>query len=187
MTKQSDQAIFLELKQGSGTAFKNVYQSNRDAFINYSKKFGLDKQEVLDVYQDAYIAFYENIKTGKLSELKCSITTYITSIGKYMIMDRLRKQKKMVNSEFALEKVGENAFEITDFDITPNQPSERQLQMQRQFEKLGEKCRQILIWFYYNKMSIKEIMAQGDYNSENVVKSQKSRCLKGLKTALLVK
>jgi RNA polymerase sigma-70 factor (ECF subfamily) len=56
--------------------------------------------------------------------------------------------------------------------------------LKKYFDALGEKCQKILTLFYYQQYNIKEIMAEGNYNSENVVKSQKSRCLKTLKEAI---
>lgn len=41
------------------------------------------------------IAFYENVRTGKIVALKSSITTYIIGIGKHMLYRHLKKMKPM--------------------------------------------------------------------------------------------
>ncbi|MEX0290268.1 MAG: RNA polymerase sigma factor [Flavobacteriaceae bacterium] len=184
MTKESDQILFSSLKNGSESAFKKVYQENRQLFFNFAMKYGIEASDAMDIYQDAYVAFYENISKGKLSELRSSIATYLMSIGKYMILDTLRKQKKKVHSEGIIAKVQEIDEEVSNFDLDKEELNPRQVLLRRNFEKLGEKCKKILTLFYYKKYSIKEIMEAGNYNSENVVKSQKSRCLKTLKESI---
>ncbi len=184
MEKQSENALFKSLKDGSETAFKEVYESNRGLFLNFSRKYGLGDEDVLDVYQDAYIAFYENIQNGKLTELKSSVSTYLISIGKYKIMERLRKNSKKQENDHALYAVPDEDLVLESFDIVQEDLTPHQKLLQRYFEDLGEKCKAILTMFYYKKYSVKQIMAAGHYNSENVVKSQKSRCLKTLKEAI---
>ena len=174
MEKPSEQELFSALKRGSETAFKEVYQNNRSLFLNFARKYGLDEADVLDIYQDAYIVFYENIRNGKLVELKSSVSTYLISIGKYKIMDRLRKNKKKVKVDSFMNVIKEVDDEIESFDIVDEELSKEQKLLQRYFEELGEKCKAILMMFYYKQYSIKQIMAEGGYNSENVVKSQKS-------------
>ena len=181
MVKESDLLLFNSLKNGQEKAFKKVYQENRSLFINFGRKYNLIEQDILDIYQDAYIAFYENISSGKLVELKSTISTYLISIGKYMIMDRIRKNKKKVEAEPMLNYINQVDDEVDAFDFLDHELNKDEKILVQNLEKLGEKCRIILTLFYYKKYSIKEIMHAGNYNSENVVKSQKSRCLKTLK------
>lgn len=181
MKKDSDQILFNELKNGSETAFKKVYQENRQLFLNFAKKYRLVENDVLDIYQDAYIVLYENIRNKKLIELKSSLSTYLISIGKYMIMNKLRKNKKQINNESILTTVHEVDNTVESFDLVKEELTPNQQIMQKYFDKLSEKCKAILTLFYYQKYSIAQIMQAGNYNSLNVVKSQKSRCLKTLK------
>ncbi len=184
MEKQPEQLLFKSLKNGSETAFKEVYQENRKLFLNFARKYGLRDDDILDIYQDAYIVFYENIQNGKLVELKSSVATYLISIGKYKIMDKLRKNKKRMDIDITLNLVKEVDNEIESFDIVHEALSPEQKLLQKYFETLGKKCKEILTLFYYKQYTIKQIMAEGQYNSENVVKSQKSRCLKTLKESI---
>lgn len=47
-------------------------------------------------------------------------------------------------------------------------------------EHLGENCKQILMQFYYEERSMKEIVATTAYENEQVVRNKKSKCLKKL-------
>ncbi len=184
MEKQLDQQLFTALKNGSETAFTAVYEDNRALFLNFGRKYGLADEVLLDVYQDAYIAFYENIKNGKLVVLNSKIATYLISIGKFKIMEQLRKNKKNIHHDGLLSIAHETDDEIENFDIVQEDLSKEQKVMQLYFDALGEKCQDILKMFYYKNYTIKQIVKEGGYNSENVAKATKSRCLKSLKDAI---
>ena len=184
MTKPAEEEAFEALKKGSQEAFKRVYEQNRERFIRFARKYSLGDDDILDIYQDAYIAFFENVQKGKLTELKSSIATYVTAIGKYKILERLRSRSKNAPVENRLQVVGEMDQSLDAFELEQEPLSPQQLLLRQHFERLGEKCREILRMFYYRGMNIKEIKTAGNYNSENVVKSQKSRCLKTLREAI---
>lgn len=50
--------------------------------------------------------------------------------------------------------------------------------------KLGERCRELLIKFYFQSIKLKKIAEQMGYSSENTVKNQKYKCLETAKKYL---
>ena len=173
-----------DLRKGSDTILRKVYEENRDKFLNYAKRYNLSVDENIDIYQDAYIIFYENVLSGKIESFTSSISTYLFSIGKYLIFDRMRKNKKTVGSNYDLSRVSddmpEGAVEMERADLTTEQ-----ILLQKHFTTLGAKCQELLTLFYYRGFTIQEIMAHENYNSENVVKAAKSRCMKSLRERIL--
>lgn len=180
MSNLTDQNLFNALKSGSESAFKKVYEDNREKFILFAKRYELTNDEVIDIYQDAYVVFHENIVSGKIKQFTSTIGTYLFSIGKFMILDKMRKNNKTIRSEKVMNVIKEEV-DINDFEIDTEVPTKRQLLLKQFFETLGEQCQKILTLFYYRGLTIDEIMEIGNYASKNVVKSQKSRCLKTLK------
>ena len=73
---------------------KKVYVSYRESFINFAKKFSSSKEDVLDSYQDAIIILQEKAMRGELNNLKCSLKTYLFSLGKYILYEKNRKKSK---------------------------------------------------------------------------------------------
>ena len=97
-----------------------------------------------------------------------------------MIFDRSRRNLKTFNPE------GDYVFEKHDYSsmeqvMEDNTISLYQQKLLRNFNLLGEKCQEILNLFYYKSLTIDEIVQVQGYENKNVVKSQKSRCLKSLK------
>ncbi len=178
---KEEQKTFDALKNGSEETFKKVYEDNRLKFLHFARKYRLSEEESIDIYQDAYIVFYENVTSKKLTTLKSTISTYIFSVGKYMIIDKLKKNKKTVDSELILNVAQDDSISAEALLEDETTLTQEQMLLQKFFKLLGNQCKKVLTLFYYRGFNIEEIMIEGGYNSENVVKSQKSRCLKQLK------
>ena len=175
-------AITLDdLKTGSDAVLGQIYEENREPFIHFASRYGLPREDVLDVYQDAYISFYDNVMSGRIKEFTSSITTYIISIGKYKILDKLKKNNRTLHPDFDLSLLQKKS-ELTDqLDMDGTATTEEQRLFYNHFETLGKKCKEILDLFYYRGFTIPDILDLGIYSSENVVKSTKSRCIKMLR------
>lgn len=50
--------------------------------------------------------------------------------------------------------------------------------------EIGETCKKLLIGFYYENKSMKELLNQFDYENEQVLRNRKSKCMKKLKELL---
>lgn len=171
---RSDNRIDL-LKRRDERTIGLVYQEYRHGFILFAKRYGLDGDSVLDVYQDAIIALCENAEKGKLDNLKSSLKTYLFSIGKYMIFAHLRKNQKEVD----YENIDNFHFEWEEYNEEKN---DREInQMRSSFSEMGAKCQEILRLFYYQEKNLDEITTIMEYDNKDVAKSQKSRCIKQLK------
>lgn len=170
-----------ELRKGSDRVLKKVYEENRDKFLNFARRYHLSEEENIDVYQDAYIIFYDNVMSGKIESFTSSISTYLFGIGKYLIFERMRKNKKQVSSEFDLSIVGEEDELVGTIELEEPELTTEQALLKKHFGTLGKKCQGLLTLFYYRGYTIQEIMQAENYNSENVVKAAKSRCMKTLR------
>ncbi len=167
------------LIKGRNQALEKIYNEYRSSFLQFAKKYDLDHASLIDIYQDAFIALREHAINGKLEDIKSSIKTYLFSIGKYMIYDHLRKQKKTVSYEESKEfkEISDNE----DLRIEYQQLTPKQQLLRQHFKNLGKRCQEMLTLFYYRGLTIEEITESLGYENKNVVKSQKSRCLKSLK------
>ncbi|MDX1271186.1 RNA polymerase sigma factor [Bizionia paragorgiae] len=170
-----------DLKKGSEIIYKTIYENNRTKFLNFARRYGLEDDDIVDVYQDAYIAFYNNVMSGKLETLTSSVSTYIISIGKFMIFDKLKRNKTVRTVDFDVSVLQKNANIVDAMDIETEALTVQQRLLKKHFKTLGRQCQELLTLFYYRGFTIKEILNHGSYNSENVVKSAKSRCMKTLK------
>lgn len=167
-----------KIKHRDATSIEQLYKECRTVFINFASKYGVHENEAIDIYQDAIIAFIENIQKGKINELKSSVSTYLIAIGKFMIFKKLKKQS--VEHELNVEL--NNSFYWDDYNA---EQQEEQVQLlQQYFKQLGEQCKKIITLFYYEEKKLDQIVELLGYENKEVVKSQKSRCLKQLKNLI---
>ena len=170
-----------DLRKGSDKVLRRVYEQNRDKFLNYARRYNLSEDENIDIYQDAYVIFYDNVMSGKIERFTSSISTYLFSIGKYLIFDQMRKNKKKVSGNYDLSLVGEDDHDVSTMEMDRPDLTNEQALLKKYFDTLGAKCQELLTLFYYRGFTINEIMEAENYNSENVVKAAKSRCMKTLR------
>jgi len=181
MINQQENNILEDLKQGSQQTLRKVYEDNREKFINFARRYNLPQDDVVDVYQDAYVIFYNNVMSGKIETMTSSVATYLFSVGKFLIFDKLKKNTKKVGSNFDLAIVKEEDVILEAVEIDEQSLTHEQELLRKHFSGLGKQCQELLNLFYYRGFTIKDILNQSNYNSENVIKSVKSRCMKTLK------
>lgn len=158
---------------------QHLYESYRMGFLHFGAKYRLEEHELLEIYHDALLEMRKHALKGNLETVTASFKTYLFSIGKFKIYKYL-KEKGKSPMQILTEIPEEESLEIELFEEV--QLTEKQQKLQTYFSKLGKKCQKMLINFYYKELSIKEIMDFENYESENTVRSQKSRCLKTLKS-----
>ena len=159
---------------------KKLYEDYRVDFLNFGKKYGLDYDDLVDIYQEAFIALRKHALNGKLTTVKSALKTYLFGIGKFMIYDLIKEKKKTTlldDSILSFHKKTE-AIEpqIEKYELTIQQ----QL-LRTYFKRLGNKCQELLTLFYSRGLTIEDVIVLTNYTSSSVVRSQKSRCLKTLK------
>jgi RNA polymerase sigma-70 factor (ECF subfamily) len=171
---QFSKTLISRLQKEGMSALEYIYQLYRQDFLLFARKYQATDEDILDAYQDAMIALFENVQTGKLTELTSHIKTYIFSIGKYILLNKLKRQSRIVE----IEQIPE---QLDDFFYKKIELSHRQTILLNALDELGGKCQELLVLFYYRQFSIEAIMHELGYQSTNVVKASKSRCMKKMK------
>lgn len=177
MDKESK--LIAQIRSGDQKAIESIYTQYKMEFLAYSSRFSVNEEDAIDIYQDSIVALYENILSGKLISLTSSLKTYLFAIGKYKIYNSLKVQVTTADFsdyQFLLEEEDEEEFLLLEEKIE---------NMQKAYQQLGSKCQEVVKLFYYENLSIEEIKDRLAYTSKDVVKSQKSRCIKQIKEILL--
>ena len=152
----------------------DLYVNHKEYSFNFMRKMYNDDSVISDIYQDALIVLYE--KSQELSfELTCSVQTYINSVCRNQILNRFKKDAKMLSftEEFdptIEDYIDEEVDEIEDDRIKLISPSLENM------KPLGGPCYEILKRYYYNKQSMKEIASEMNYTNSANAKNQKARC-----------
>ncbi|GAB2486272.1 RNA polymerase sigma factor [Algoriphagus taiwanensis] len=166
------------LKAGDRDTLKQIYLEHKNGFQLFAKRYTSDEGQIHNAYQDAIIALMENAQKGKIQSLSSTIGTYLFAVGKYLLFKSLKKQNQHL--EITEELIDTIPFE--SFDDESKEESIRHLR--QKLKELGPKCQEILQLFYYQSKNLDEIAKLMGYESKDVLKSTKSRCLKNLKDTL---
>lgn len=172
--KNSDTSLQERLRQDDKNALSDVYLDNKEAFLAFASRYELDRDALLDIYQDSVVALYQNFVGKQLRLTNSTVKTYLFGIAKYQIFNALKAKKKL----YALPDETEDIETVVIEDEILTQ---EQKLLAKYFGQIGESCQEVLKMFYYRGLSIKEIVELSHYKDENTVKSHKSRCLKKLK------
>lgn len=152
-----------------------MYQANRNLICSYILKNNGSIDESKDVFQETMIAFYENVRDNKFKG-ESSIATYLYSIAKFKWLNQIKK-KRVRSAHY--DKLKTNEFEASPLaTLIDNEKRDAVLGV---LTKLGEPCKKLLIATIYYGTSMQEIVEEGDYSSEQIVRNKKYKCLKRLK------
>lgn len=140
---------------------------------------GGTRQDAEDIFQEALIILCTQVREKDL-QLTAKLSTYLFSICRYLWKDALKKRKLDT---------------LPEVDTGLNQQEEQVLELVREADKqaslaekvlleLGDRCRELLLLFYYGGRKLKNIAAQMGYSSENTAKNQKYKCLEAARNRL---
>lgn len=176
----TEDEVKRHLKSNQEKALFKIYDLYKSEFLQFAHRFELPKDDILDVYQDAFIALHENALKGKLDDLKSNVKTYFFAIGKYMIYSKFKQNQKSVYMETFDE------FQLDESWIQEEGPEKNSSvdNLEIALNQLGGKCKELLTYFYYEERKLDEIVQLMNYENKDVAKSQKSRCIRNLKNLL---
>lgn len=182
MKDLSDKEILAAFRQTDinhqNQVIKYMYVEYFPVILSYVSKNNGTEEDAADVFQDALVVFYQKSRK-KDFVLKCAVKTYLYSVSKNTWLYRLRSRKKEVRMDGDFETI---AIQNDSLDIL--EQSEYKNTVSDLMNKLGEKCREILTMVYFERLKMEEIAVRINMSSAQVVRNQKSRCMKKLKSMI---
>lgn len=147
-----------------------------------ARKYGLTEEDSASAYSDTIISVIDNIVYGRF-EGRSSLKSYAFQIFSNKCVDLKRKtttNKEKVHQTHHLDTLimmlPDNARSVVQ-QLIDN--SNRSL-LEKGLREIGEKCKQVLLLFE-DGYSDREIAAMLEYNSADVVKVSRRRCMDKLK------
>lgn len=157
-------------------ALERIYARAYPMVLHYVKqRYGTD-QDAKDVLQDAIILFYEKVVEGNLT-LTAAVTTYLMGICKNLWRRELERRNRQ--SAFAPEEMNHPSEDGQETNL--EQPTQTVMDY---VEQLGEKCKNILVSFYYQGHKMEQISSENGYRNLHTATVQKFKCLERLRKAV---
>ena len=158
-----------------------VRQLYRDGFrmcSSYILKNGGNQQDAEDSFQNVVVGFIEMVQEGRF-RAESSITSLLYSMTRHQWLNELRRRGRALTREAAYEQVS-MAGEGSPDAGAGLELSELKAEVLRLIGRLGTKCRDILVAFYYEGLPMRDILTRTGYQSEQVLRNKKTKCMKTL-------
>jgi RNA polymerase sigma factor (sigma-70 family) len=152
-------------------ALAQLYRQGFPPVRRYVGRHGGSEQDAQDVFQDALIVLYEQATAGTLV-LTAAASTYLLGISRNLWYHELRRRARLPQQ--ALPDDAEPPAELAE----PAEPAQAVLDY---VEQLGEKCKSVLLGFYYFQQPLAQLARTHGYRSVRSATVQKFKCLERLR------
>jgi RNA polymerase sigma factor (sigma-70 family) len=173
-----DSELVANLRAGKRMeeTIKSIYRNHFDSLCWYVMNNSGSRQDAEDVFQEVVVAFIELVQKDKFRG-ESTVKTFLYSLNRHVWLNELKKRGRTLAREEKFEKGQEHTAPDTG-DLIADR--EGKAEVMRLVSELGETCRKILVLFYYENFSMKEILDATEYENEQVVRNKKYKCLKQL-------
>lgn len=168
------------------------YNKVRPMFINVLKNrfANLSYDDIEDLYQQAFLAVYDNLQAGRVRE-DTSWSSYIIQIGVNLATKDLR-HSGITDSIYVSYEDNEDGHQPISREIEQllAQWDNNEELLYKDINALSllgdelnhtpEPCNSIIRLFYYDDMSMEEIAVAVNFKNATTAKSKKSQCMKTL-------
>ena len=168
------------------------YNKVRPMFVNTLKKrfASLSYDDIEDLYQQAFLAVYENLQAGRVRE-DTSWSSYIIQIGLNLATKELRHSgitdsiyESSGDNEEGHQQISKTVelllSQLTTEDESLYQNVDALSLLGDELNHTPEPCNSIIRLFYYDDMSMEEIAIAVNFKNATTAKSKKSQCMKTL-------
>ncbi|MES2681756.1 MAG: sigma-70 family RNA polymerase sigma factor [Bacteroidota bacterium] len=137
------------------------------------------KREAEAIFQEAVMMTIKNLE-GNEFVLKSRLNTHLYGVCRFLWNEALNKKNK------GIEQADEqNQFLLKYADLENYQRTEADQRMaETAFKKLDNKCRQLLLLFYFDNKSLRDISMILSFSSEKTARNKKHRCIENAKENL---
>ena len=169
------------------TELNRFIADERNKVLAYLRKtFSVSDDDLCDVYQEASVALFMNIRNGKLSNLTSTLSTYFLRIcinqtlkfmGKHNKVVPLFDDSRLTNKDtFRPDKIDE-LYQLCTEDEEAEKVSRSEKMVQNIIESMPDTCKNVFQGYYWDNLTTTTIADMFGFANANSVKTQKYKCL----------
>lgn len=161
--QMDEKEVFERIQKGDEKALELIYKKYYRMMTKLVITNSGTEEEARDVYQDALVVFWQKARSGNLV-MTAKMSTYIYSICQNLWRKELDRKKRLSNEE----KDGSQSMDMDG--------PEREKIIARCLDQLGETCRKVLMYYYFDEMSMQEIAEKLGFANTDTAKTKKYKC-----------
>lgn len=177
----TDQTILSALRAEDDAGLREVYLKYRIPCQRFllgrviSRQQGNREELAVELFTESLIILVENVRSGRLSELSARLDTYLNAVSHNLYRKLLRRNRVEYRDP---EQLPPPLVEVSD----PPDPEAVRQELYGQLKKLGERCRQLLVHFYFLELDWETTAEVLGYKNADSAKNNKAKCMKRLRT-----
>lgn len=184
MRFSSDEEVLAGIRSGGeacNSALRYLYKVNLPMVSRYITQNSGRAEDAQDKFQNAVIVFYEHVCEGRF-EGRSSIRSYLLAIVRNMWLNELKR--KGLNEKYT-ESLLPEAQDMPDTPHAVFVSGEHAAVLDAVVQQLGEGCRNLVRWRFWQYKPMKEIAELMGYKNEQVAKNKQQKCLESLRQLIL--
>lgn len=151
------------------------------------KNYSISDDDLDDIFQEASMALFLNIRDGKLSSLTSSLGTYFMKVCINQTLKFIGKKSKVMSLIDESRISNSNAVRDDKVDelygfCMDTEEEDRKIRMEMLVNNIiasmTDTCKNILHGYYWNDYSTSTIADMFSFSDANSVKAQKYKCVK---------
>ena len=172
---------------------------SRYFWANYRGVFFADGETASDIFQNSFLAMWENIESRKIcvsngrvtgknnAPLQCSLLTYFMGIARIKYKEWTRENPSFVDLETEMgRKPKTEGFDAQQYvNMLYDSEDNKMLDIIADvISHMSERCSQILSKFYYEEKNLDTILSEiPTIESKKALKSKKHKCMESLRSS----
>ncbi len=162
-----DSEILERISRGDERILDHLYKKYYQMMVRIVLSNSGTEEEAKDVYQEALLIFWQKAASGQLV-LTSKISTYLYSI----CLNQWRRELDR-KSRFSGEEADGEEFQ-------DHEEKERLKIVKACIEELSDVCKNILMYYYFDGLSMQDIAEKMYFANTNTAKTKKYKCKKKL-------
>lgn len=158
-----DSEILERIRKGDEQALDFLYKKHYRMMQRLVTSNNGSEEEAKDIFQDALIAFWQKVTGGEFV-LTSRISTYLYSICQNLWRKELDRKSRLSHEE----KDGEVHMQ--------GDQQEKARIIHQCIEDLGDTCKKILTYYYFDGRSMDEIAELMGFANSDTAKTKKYKC-----------
>ena len=160
----NDEEVIAKIRKGDERALDFLYKKNYKMMINMIIKNNGSEDEAKDIYQEALIVLWQKVLNTDFI-LSSKLSTFLYSICQNLWRKELERRNRHTNED-----------QITKTEINDIDKKERIEIINQCINELGETCRAILTYYYFDNLSMSDIAEKMGFANSDTAKTKKYKC-----------
>jgi RNA polymerase sigma factor (sigma-70 family) len=181
-----DQQIITSIRTGSSDLALNALYRHFPMIRQMVRSKGGSARDAEDIFQEALIILIRQTKSNDF-QLTAQLSTYLFSVCRFLWKDQLKKTKPHLpfDGDTGLTQGDSGLTQVQEQELYSAVEQEGRARLaEKVLQELKDRCREILLFFYQDHLSLRDIATRMGYSSENTAKNQKYKCLEAARNRL---